>query len=109
MCIYVPFPFIGIIERPEIINFHLFVSISYRQWKLPPPLRTSPDRLGLLAQLDRFSRVCDHIKDESVNDTPILVSGDLIIDQWADNDPLSRYDIKKLNEILVETKQDSLC
>ena len=92
------------INRGKFLN----LVAMYRQWKLPPSMRNSPDRIGLPAQLDRFGRVCKHINNESSNGTPLLFVGDLNIDQLPENDPLSRYDVKKLDEIFTEMKQITL-
>ena len=37
---------------------------------------------------------------------PLIVQGDINIDQWQPNDPLSRPDVRQLNEKLVELKSD---
>ena len=85
---------------------HIFVVNIYRQWHLPITLQTSPDKVGLPAQLDRFSRITRSIKSIDNGVTPIIVQGDLNIDQWTPNDPLNRYDICQLQPVLEDLKTE---
>ena len=82
----------------------LIVVSVYRQWQLPPEMRTDPSKCGPAAQLDRWSRIMNSINNLNHKNDPMVVIGDLNIDQWATNDPLSRPDLKQLNDMLESTK-----
>ena len=83
---------------------NLTVVAIYRQWQLPPEMRTDPSKCGPAAQFDRWSRIMTSIRNLKTNNDPMVVFGDLNIDQWAPNDPLSRPEIKQLNDMLEYAK-----
>ena len=85
---------------------YVHIASIYRQWNLPSILRTSPEKCGLPGQLMRWNKILASIKQVSRRSIPLIIQGDLNIDQWQDNDPLSRNDIKQLNDILVDAKSE---
>ena len=85
---------------------YVHIANIYHQWNLPTHLQVSPDKVGLPAQLDRFDRLMTAINTINKSSIPLIVQGDINIDQWQPNDPLSRPDIRQLNEKLVDFKCD---
>ena len=67
-------------------------------------MRTSPDRIGLPHLIAHFQRLAQVLKDESKSGVPLVMTGDINIDQCHDNDSLSGHDMKKLNKVLTDIK-----
>ena len=86
----------------------LVIMCIYRQWALPSESGLNSD--GLPGQLDRFDRVTSKLSDLSDKGNMVLIGGDVNIDLLPENDPLSRYSIRKLMEIYQEIfETNNLC
>ena len=83
---------------------YVYILCVYRQWHTLPELDPNKNSGLLINQIKRFDELMKPIQKLAEDGQSILVAGDINIDQLLTNDPDSRYDIRKLNEVLTKYK-----
>ena len=79
-------------------NQYVYIVCSYRQWNLLDNLKTDTSHT-LPEQLIRLENIMKPIKDIRKTDHQLILMGDINIDLFESNDPMKRYDIRKLTEL----------